>query len=85
MTIIDLLTCYHQARVQGGGARGVEIELKSPKKKKVIRANFKLFSLYSGESRASSRANYVITHEKLCWSISFQNVYHNKRKVIKKI
>ena len=41
--------------------------------------------LYSGESRASSRANYVITHEKLCWSISFQNVYHNKRKVIKKI
>ena len=42
-------------------------------------------SLYSGESRASSRANYVITHEKLCWSISFQNVYHNKRKVIKKL
>ena len=40
--------------------------------------------LYSGESRASSRANYVITYEKLCWSVSFQNVYHNKRKVIKK-
>ena len=40
-----------QARVQGGGPRGLgppplEIEKQKKKKKKVIRANIKLFHLY---------------------------------------